>query len=135
MKRAGFLVLCLVLAGCVNKSQTGQKSLVTPLPAETAAPQATQPAAVENTVSLTANETCTKELSALQSYDQRSWNKYSSEMSELISKTSQFLTVRDDLNPKINELVMSVYDSRMKTLCYKIESTLGQAMVAQASQL
>lgn len=128
-------MLCLVLAGCVNKSHTGQKSLVTPLPTQTAAPQATQPAAVENTTSLNANETCSKELSALQTYNPRSWNKYNSEMSELISKTSQFLSVRDDLNPKINELVMSVYDSRMKTLCYKIESTLGQAMVEQASQL
>ncbi len=128
-------MLCLVLAGCVNKSQTGQKSLVTPLPSQTATPQVAQPAAVENTTSLNANETCSKELSALQAYNPRSWNKYNSEMSELISKTSQFLSVRDDLNPKINELVMSVYDSRMKTLCYKIESSLGQAMVEQASQL
>ncbi|HEX4503154.1 MAG TPA: hypothetical protein VH187_18630 [Scandinavium sp.] len=134
MKKTGFLMLCFVLAGCANKSQTAHQSLVTPLPTPAPAPQE-QVVTTKKTNALMGNETCIKSLSALQTYNARSWNQYSSEMRELTGKTSQFLSVKADLNPDINDLVMSVYESRMKTLCYKIESTLGQSMIEQASHL
>lgn len=135
MKNIGLLIFSLMLAGCATTHQTAPKSLVTPAPvqAEVVEPQ---PSAVpEKGTSLTANETCTKSLAALQTYNSRSWNKYSREMSELTSKTSQFLSVKEDLNPQTNQLVMNVYASRMATLCYRIESALGQAMLEQAALL
>ncbi len=142
MKKTGFLCFILALTGCVNASHKAPESLVTPSPSaaemNTSEQQKTapQPDAIESsTSSLMANSTCLKELAALQTYSPRNWNKYSEEMSALTGKTSQFLSVKQDLNPRINQLVMNVYQARMQTLCYKIESALGQAMIDQASRL
>lgn len=140
MKKTGLFLFCLMLAGCANTSQTPPESLVTPSPAQanTVEPQQISPQMNDvstGSKSLTANETCAKELAALQTYNPRSWDRYSQEMAELTSKSSQFLSVRQDLNPRISQLVMDVYDSRMQTLCYKIEGALGQAMIEQATRL
>ncbi|WP_313082920.1 hypothetical protein [Atlantibacter sp.] len=135
MKKTGLLIFSLMLAGCASTQQTAPKSLVTPAPVQADVIEPQPPAVTTNGTSLTANETCTKSLAALQTYNPRSWDKYSREMSELTSKTSQFLSVKEDLNPQTNQLVMSVYASRTATLCYRIESALGQAMIEQAAQL
>ncbi|WP_312981702.1 hypothetical protein [Atlantibacter sp.] len=135
MKKTGLLIFSLMLAGCATTTQTAPKSLVTPAPIQTDIIEPQPSPAPENGTNLTANETCTKSLAALQTYNPRSWNKYSQEMSELTSKTSQFLSVKEDLNPQTNQLVMNVYASRTATLCYRIESALGQAMIEQAARL
>ena len=134
MKKAWLLMVCISLAGCVNKQQNAPKSLVTP------APVAQQPQALtnEDTVkssALTANETCVRSLNALQAYSPKTWEKYSIAMADLNKKNSLFLSVKNDLNPQLNDLVVNAYESKMKTLCYRIESTLGQSMIAQVDSL
>ena len=132
MKKMLLLTLCVVLAGCVNKSQTKPASLVTPAQPVAAAPQPAPRAEPDNS-GLMAQETCRKELEALRAYGPRTYNKYAGEMATLTAKTSKFLSVKEDLNPRINDLVMSAYQSRMQTLCYKIEASLGQMLVDQAT--
>lgn len=138
MKKTVFLMICVALAGCASKTQNAPKSLVTP----TAPPApVAQPAPVmtntntNSTNNLTANENCIRGLNALRAYNPKSWDKYSAAMTELNRKNSLFISVKDDLNPQLNDLVMNAYASRMKTLCYRIESTLGQAMVSQVDPL
>jgi hypothetical protein len=138
MKKAWLLMVCIALAGCVNKPQSAPKSLVTPAQAPAPVTQQAQVVTNDNTIksgALTANETCVKSLRALQTYSPKSWNKYSVAMDELNSKNSLFLSVKNDLNPQLNDLVINAYVSKMKTLCYRIESTLGQAMIAQVDPL
>ncbi|WP_110876796.1 hypothetical protein [Franconibacter helveticus] len=135
MNKMMLATLCVVLAGCVNKPQKPE-SLVTPVSAQPAAvaPQpVSPPRAEQDTSSLMAHETCRKELEALRAYGPRTYNRYAGEMAALTAKTSKFLSVKEDLNPRINELVMSAYRSRMQTLCYKIETSLGQMLVDQAT--
>lgn len=137
MKKAWLLMMFIALAGCANKSQREPKSLVTP--AATPASVAQQPAVSTDknasTSRLTANETCVRSLAALRTYSPKNWNKYSEAMAELNRKNSLFISVRDDLNPQLEDLVLNAYDSKMKTLCYRIESTLGQAMVSQVDPM
>lgn len=136
MKKAWLLMVCIALAGCVNKQQSAPKSLVTPAAAPVA--QETQAVASNDTVkssSLTANETCVRSLNALRAYSPKTWEKYSIAMADLNKKNSLFLSVKNDLNPDLNDLVVSAYESKMKTLCYRIESTLGQSMIAQVDSL
>jgi len=56
-------------------------------------------------------------------------------MAVLNSINSQFAAVRDDLSPQLKDLVTNAYDSKMKSLCYRIETTLGQAMISQIDPL
>lgn len=136
MKKMLLVTLCVVLAGCVNKSQK-PTSLVTPAPAQPAAIAPQPPAPPARTEpdnnGLMAQETCRKELEALRAYGPRTYNRYAGEMATLTAKTSKFLSVKEDLNPRINDIVMSAYQSRMQTLCYKIETSLGQMLVDQAT--
>jgi len=136
MKNTWLLMVCIVLTACVNKQQNAPKSLVTPV----AEPVVQQPQATANedrmkSSSLTANETCIRSLNALRSYSPKNWDKYSGAMAELNKKNSLFLSVKEDLNPQLNDLVINAYESRMKTLCYRIESALGQAMIAQVDPM
>lgn len=136
MKKAWLLMICVALAGCVNKQQNAPKSLVTP--AATPVAQETQSVTNDDTVksrSLTANETCVRSLNALRAYNPKTWEKYSLAMADLNKKNSLILSVKNDLNPQLNDLVVNAYDSKMKTLCYRIESTLGQSMIAQVDSL
>lgn len=139
MNKLWLTVLCLALAGCASKSPLAPVSLVTPPspPAISAEVQPEKSANSENqaTPRLATEATCVNELAALKSYSPKSWNKYSIAMADLNRKNSKFISVRDALNPQLNELVLNAYDSRMKTLCYRIESTLGQAMVSQVNPL
>lgn len=139
MNKLWLTVLCLALAGCASKSPLAPVSLVTPPspPAIATDVQPEQPANNESQAKprLATEATCANELAALKSYSPKSWNKYSAEMRQLTRKSSQFASVKEKISPQINELVLNSYDSRMKTLCYRIESTLGQIMISQATQL
>lgn len=107
-------------AGCAAKPQSRAQPLTTQAPVQPAVP-------------LTANQTCVKSLATLKAYNAKSASKYNLEMGKLTRKTSQFISVKENLVPDANNLVMDAYHSRMDTLCYRIETTLGQAMIAQAS--
>lgn len=135
MKKIWFLMICVALAGCANKKDSAPKSLVTPAPAPVAQqPVATNQNSAENSP-LTANQTCMRGLDALRTYSPKNWDKYSAAMNELNRKNSQFMSVQGDLTPQLNDLVVNAYTSRIKTLCYRIETTLGQAMVSQVDPL
>lgn len=136
MNKTWLLMLCIALAGCVNKPQNTPKSVVTPPPAQPVViePQPAVAHTVSSAPTLIANDACVKQLTALKTYDPKSYKRYSGEMHVLTRKTSQYLSVKEDLNPQIDGLVASAYDSRMKTLCYRIQSTLGQSMINQANQ-
>lgn len=137
MNKTWLLMLCIALAGCVNKPQNTPKSVVTPPPAQPVVvePQPAVAQTVSSVPTLTANDTCVKQLTALKTYNPKSYKRYSGEMQVLTRKTSQYLSVKENLNPQIDDLVTGAYDSRMKSLCYRIQSTLGQSMINQANQL
>ncbi|MGU3524750.1 hypothetical protein ACLBW2_16790 [Enterobacteriaceae bacterium C23F] len=134
MNKTWLLMLCIALAGCANQPQNTPKSAVTPPPV-VMEPQPVAAQTVSNKPTLTANDACVKELTALKTYNPKSYKRYSGEMQVLTRKTSQYLSVKKDVNPQIEDLVTSAYDSRMKSLCYRIQSTLGQSMINQANQL
>lgn len=129
MKKTWLMMLCLSLAGCAGKSENAPVSLVTP---QQTAPVKAEPRAE---TSLTANETCVKELAALRIYNRKAWNRNSDEMKTLTGQTSLFISVKEGVDPGISNIVANTYSSRMQTLCYRIQSTLGQAMVSQSERL
>ena len=137
MNKTWLLTLCIALAGCVNKPQNTPKSVVTPPPVQPVVMEP-QPAVAQTNSSnptLIANDSCVKQLAALKTYNPKSYKRYSGEMQVLTRKTSQYLSVKEGLNPQIDDLVTGAYDSRMKLLCYRIETTLGQSMISQMNPL
>ncbi|SNY65811.1 hypothetical protein [Enterobacter sp. CC120223-11] len=137
MNKTWLLMLCIALAGCANQPQNTPKSVVTPPPAQPVVvePQPAAAQTVSNEPTLTANDACVKQLTALKTYNPKSYKRYSGEMQVLTRKTSRYLAVKEDVNPQIEDLVTGAYDSHMKSLCYRIQSTLGQTMINQANQL
>ena len=137
MNKTWLPMLCIALAGCASQPQNTPKSAVTPSPAQPVVMEP-QPAAahtVSNGPTLAATDACVKQLTALKTYNPKSYKRYSGEMQVLTRKTSRYLAVKEDVNPQIEDLVTGAYDSRMKSLCYRIQSTLGQSMINQANQL
>ncbi|MGU3414633.1 hypothetical protein ACLBW0_13370 [Enterobacteriaceae bacterium C34A] len=134
MNKTWLLMLCIALAGCANQPQNTSKSVVTPPPV-VMEPQPVAAPTVSNKPTLTTNDACVKELTALKTYNPKSYKRYSGEMQVLTRKTSRYLAVKENVNPQIEDLVTGAYDSRMKSLCYRIQSTLGQTMINQANQL
>lgn len=137
MRKTWFLMLCIVLAGCAAKPQHSAQPVATPAPVQPLVTPEPQPVAATSNdrpaSDLTANKTCVKSLTTLQAYSPKTASRYTQEMRQLTRKTSQFLSVKEDLATQSNELVLDAYRSRMNTLCYRIETTLGQAMIAQAN--
>ena len=137
MRNMWLLMLSIVLAGCTAKSQPPAQPFTTLTPVQPVVIPAAQPVTATSQKPsapvLTANQTCTKSLTTLKIYSAKSASKYTLEMRQLTRKTSQFISVKENLASDTNSLVMDAYRSRMNTLCYRIETTLGQAMIAQAN--
>ncbi len=86
-------------------------------------------AASESTNSMA---TCRKELDALKHYGPKTYSRYAAEMDALTAKTGKYLSIKEGLTPELNDIVITMYQSQIKTLCFRIQSSLGKLIIEQA---
>nr|WP_253206596.1 hypothetical protein [Cronobacter sakazakii] len=127
----------VLLAGCASQPPKSQVTPLAPAPAPVAAtqPAPQQPesksfaAASESTNSMA---TCRKELDALKHYGPKTYSRYAAEMDALSAKTGKYLALKDGMTPELNDIVITMYQSQIKTLCFRIQSSLGKLIIEQA---
>lgn len=108
-----------------------------PAPAPVAASQPAQQApeskpfaaASESTNSMA---TCRKELDALKHYGPKTYSRYAAEMDALSARSGKYLALKDGMTPELNDIVITMYQSQIKTLCFRIQSSLGKLIIEQA---
>nr|WP_254889563.1 hypothetical protein [Cronobacter sakazakii] len=53
-------------------------------------------------------------------------------MDALSAKTGKYLALKDGMTPELNDIVITMYQSQIKTLCFRIQSSLGKLIIEQA---
>ncbi|MDI6466990.1 hypothetical protein P2G56_07355 [Cronobacter malonaticus] len=76
--------------------------------------------------------TCQKELEALKHYGPKTYSRYAAEMDALSAKTGKYMALKDGMTPELNDIVITMYQSQIKTLCFRIQSSLGKLIIEQA---
>ncbi|EOC1302889.1 hypothetical protein QMW88_07245 [Cronobacter dublinensis] len=137
MNKSLLFMTCVLLAGCASQPPKSQVTPLAPASAPVAQPQPVQPApeskpfaaASESTNSMA---TCRKELDALKHYGPKTYSRYAAEMDALTAKTGKYLSIKEGLTPELNDIVITMYQSQIKTLCFRIQSSLGKLIIEQA---
>ncbi|ALB64020.1 hypothetical protein AFK62_16590 [Cronobacter condimenti 1330] len=138
MNKSLLFMTCVLLAGCASQPPKSQVTPLAPAPAPVAAQsQPVQPApeskpfaaASESTNSMA---TCRKELDALKHYGPKTYSRYAAEMDALTARSGKYLSIKDGLTPELNDIVITMYQSQIKTLCFRIQSSLGKLIIEQA---
>ncbi|EGT4309441.1 hypothetical protein QMS90_15275 [Cronobacter sakazakii] len=138
MNKSLLFMTCVLLAGCASQPPKNQVTPLTPAPAPVAAQTPPAPQQPERQPFSAASEsansmaTCRKELDALKHYGPKTYSRYAAEMDALSAKTGKYLALKDGMTPELNDIVITMYQSQIKTLCFRIQSSLGKLIIEQA---
>ncbi|ELY2766092.1 hypothetical protein ACT474_001532 [Cronobacter malonaticus] len=137
MNKSLLFMTCVLLAGCASQPPKSQVTPLTPAPAPVAASQPAQQAPESKPFAAAAESpnsmaTCQKELEALKHYGPKTYSRYAAEMDALSAKTGKYLALKDGMTPELNDIVITMYQSQIKTLCFRIQSSLGKLIIEQA---
>ncbi|EMA8650365.1 hypothetical protein [Cronobacter sakazakii] len=138
MNKSLLFMTCVLLAGCASQPPKSQVTPLTPAPAPVAAQTPPAPQQSESQPFSAASEstnsmaTCRKELDALKHYGPKTYSRYAAEMDALSAKTGKYLALKDGMTPELNDIVITMYQSQIKTLCFRIQSSLGKLIIEQA---
>jgi hypothetical protein len=121
----------LLLVGC---AQNAPKKAVTPAPQPVAVSQPAAPlvnSQPENSHAKNMQQ-CRKELEAMQTYSQASYDKYLSEVQKLTATINRYRQVESSVSPEINDIMLPKTEFQMRELCFRIKSRLLDLMVKAA---
>ncbi|WP_312319316.1 hypothetical protein [Atlantibacter hermannii] len=136
MNKPLFLITCILLAGCASKPPASQVKPLAPATPQVAAQPQTPPTAAPPSSAASDNADtvaiCRKELEALKLYGPNTYSRYAAEMDALTGKTAKYLSIKEGLTPELNSVVTTMYQSKVKTLCFRIHTSLGKLIIEQA---
>lgn len=76
---------------------------------------------------------CRKELEAMRTFSEASYNSYLAEFKQVGAQTNKYLQIKDNVGSDINELVMPGYQYQIRKLCFRIKSRLTQLIIRQVN--
>jgi hypothetical protein len=77
---------------------------------------------------------CRNELDALGAYNRQSYISFQKEFTRLGQQTANYLKIKDQISPEINDLVMPRQVFQMRELCFRIKTRLSQLLIQQTAQ-